>query len=122
MVEKIYAVPIKGKTPSIRLELQRRSLLPGAPYKKIDAPPSRMTLLQPLQPEKAPEKKRGVLAKIYSAPGRMVNGAKQFLYGDMFSTLRVEGAGGFLLHRDSYLWEKRGLERLLPKNVKMTKF
>jgi hypothetical protein len=123
IVEKIYAVPVKGATPSIRLELHRRSVLPGAPFKKIDVgSPSRATLLQPLQLEKAPETK-GVFAKIYGAPGRMVNAAKKFLYADMFSHLRVEGrAGTYLLHKDPYLWEKRGLERLLPKNVKVTRF
>ncbi|KAA8908938.1 hypothetical protein FN846DRAFT_944097 [Sphaerosporella brunnea] len=128
IVEKIYAVPRQnGKEPW--LELHRRRLLPGLPLRKVLVEVEGVRLDRPLEPVRVLEKlpwpeKLPWRQSVAQAPAKALQGVRGFLFADGFEMLRVRGfAGGLLLSRQNpYVWEKRGLDRLLPKQVGVMKF
>ncbi|KAI5801207.1 hypothetical protein EDC01DRAFT_647231 [Geopyxis carbonaria] len=132
IVQKIFAhpVPAVGNRPAgITLMLHRRPLVPLFPAKKIAVDnPHKLTLdaafhgpntPPPPAPvaavaEEAP--KQNVVLRVFksvvNAPFNAFMGARRMITTQDFVLLMHQDGVGFQIHRDGWVWQRRGLDQL----------
>ncbi|RPB04828.1 hypothetical protein L873DRAFT_1840296 [Choiromyces venosus 120613-1] len=124
LIQVIYAHPIPAtatRPASISLTLHRRPILPTLPMKKLHvASPNMVSLGEPLHPtirsvaEPVVEDTQTGWQKVWSkiSPIKIFARAINGISTSGFVLLKVEGMGGYRIHRDGWVWERRGLDRI----------
>jgi hypothetical protein len=128
IIQKIYATPIPpvGYRPaSVSIVLHRRAILPLLPNRKIFVDnPKMITLDGPLR-SSAPDSVaphgeavkvglgRRMMRVVSEGPFRLFSVAKSTVTTNSFIPLRISNGESYMLHKDGWVWEKKGLERLL---------
>jgi len=128
IIQKIYATPIPpvGYRPaSVSIVLHRRAILPLLPNKKIVVNNPKMIILDsPLRSSAAdfvvPHGEavkvglgRRMMRAASEGPFRLFSVAKSAITTNNFISLGISNGESYMLHKDGWVWEKRGLERLL---------
>ncbi|CUS12238.1 unnamed protein product [Tuber aestivum] len=131
LIQAIYAhpIPATGTRPaSISLTLHRRPILPTLPMKKLRvASPNMVTLEEPIHTTIRPVAAPGVAEdectgwqKVWSKinPAKVLARAVSGISTSVFVLVKVEGMGSYRIHRDGWVWERRGLDRIFKaRNV-----
>lgn len=106
----------------IALRMHRRPLVPGFRERTLLVENPKMLQLEqslvPLaKPERPDPKAMGVVQRVKTAPGRWVDTAKGgFMKENLVHLIYTPGKVGaktFILHRDGWQWQPKGIDRLL---------
>ncbi|KAG0138650.1 hypothetical protein HOY82DRAFT_462 [Tuber indicum] len=125
LIQVIYAHPIPAtvtQPASVSLTLHRRPILPTLPVKKLHvASPNMVTLGEPIHPAIRPAAKPVVVEdrhtrwqKFWSklSPAKVFARAVNGISTSGFVLVKVEGMGSYRIHKDGWVWERRGLDRI----------
>ncbi|KAG0643917.1 hypothetical protein HOY80DRAFT_1019864 [Tuber brumale] len=125
LIQAIYAHPIPAtvtRPAGVSLTLHRRPILPTLPVKKIHvASPNMVILGEPIHPAVRPaaepvvvEDRHTKWQKVWSKinPAKVFARAVNGISTSGFVLVKVEGMGSYRIHKDGWVWERRGLDRI----------